>query len=140
MGIGKEICVARHLQTHSGGADCLTVMDIAQGGMPAVKSNGVISVQPITRQQWLVGKCQEQSNFYLQRLFRGGKGGDKHPEQVTGGAGGVSPPPTVCRYGRFIHTRSFNYDRSCSCRIVRRRALPVRAVRGGMVWECSFYY
>ena len=66
VGTGREISVARHLET---GLDfrCIDVMNLAKE-MPGVKANGVREVRQITEEQWLAGKEAEEYNFYLQQL------------------------------------------------------------------------
>lgn len=71
VGIGKEVSVARYLVTDKA-INCIGVLDIAQG-MPGVKAKGVISVFPISQEDWEVGKRMEEENFFLIQLF-GGRG------------------------------------------------------------------
>lgn len=66
VGIGKEVSVARYILTDTT-ANRLTVLSIAQN-MPGVKSKGVTSVIPISREEWEAGKHMEGNNFYLQKL------------------------------------------------------------------------
>jgi hypothetical protein len=61
------VSVARYLVTEKT-ANCIGVLDIAQA-MPGVKANGVVSVLPISQQEWEAGKRMEEENFYLIRLF-----------------------------------------------------------------------
>lgn len=67
VGIGKEVSVARHIET-SFEANCIDVYKLA-ATMPGVKSRGVMSVEPITLAAYSTGKESERSNFYLERLL-----------------------------------------------------------------------
>ena len=66
VGRGKEISVARYL-ADSENRTCLDISRIANG-MPGVKHNGVAKLEQIDRKAYLIGKTEENENFYLQKL------------------------------------------------------------------------
>ncbi len=70
VGIGKEVSVARHIET-SLDVNCIDVYKLAST-MPGVKNRGVASVEPITSAAFNTGKESERGNFYLERLFGAG--------------------------------------------------------------------
>ena len=67
VGIGKEVSLARFLQTRNG-ETCIDVFLLAQR-MPAVKHRGVHSVQRITEFEYFQGLNAERKHPYLVRLL-----------------------------------------------------------------------
>lgn len=66
VGLRREVAVARFLVTDCG-SSILDVYSLA-ADMPGVKSHGVIQIQPINQEAYELGKKEEDSNFYLQKL------------------------------------------------------------------------
>lgn len=67
VGHRNEISVARYLAFHKNAAinDVINTVKM----MPGTKNNCIVSIEPISYQEYAIGKRKEQENFYLQRLF-----------------------------------------------------------------------
>ncbi|MGN7410619.1 hypothetical protein [Sporosarcina sp. SAFN-010] len=71
VGTKREIHVSRYLQTPSNS----NLMDVVKmvAGMPGVKKgdnilHSIVGARPITKEQYLKGKAEEEQNLYLQKL------------------------------------------------------------------------
>lgn len=67
VGHRNEISVARHLAFPKKA----TINDVINTvkTMPGTKNHCIVSIEPISYQEYVIGKRKEQENFYLQRLF-----------------------------------------------------------------------
>ena len=66
VGKRNDVSVARFLVTEAS-FNSIMVMDLASE-MPGVKSKGVISIQEVTQENYIVGKREEVENLFLQKL------------------------------------------------------------------------
>ena len=67
VGRRNEVSVARYMVFPSNA----TIIDVMEElkQMPGTKNNCVCSIQPISLEEYLIGKRSELENFYLKRLF-----------------------------------------------------------------------
>lgn len=67
LGLGKEVSVARYIQTDNSA----TIVDVMQivSQMPGVKHRGMLCVEQINQVKYEIGKQNESENYYLQQLF-----------------------------------------------------------------------
>lgn len=67
VGHRNEVSIARYLVFPLGA----TIQNViaAVKKMPGTKNNGIDSIQEISYEEYVIGKRNEQENFYLQNLF-----------------------------------------------------------------------